>query len=164
MLVNSDHAQDQYTCSSHSGLLINLNTVLISWYSKRQSTIETRTFGTEFVVMTTGVEALQGIWYKFCMMGIPIDGATHIYGDSMSVIKNTSKPESVLKKKKNALCHHTVPESVAMGESLTAIINGDENPTYLLTKVICSGKRRYLVNNILHDLYCGKFKLYAVAK
>ncbi|KAL7448007.1 hypothetical protein ACHAXS_000121 [Conticribra weissflogii] len=29
-------------------------------------------------------------------MGILIDGATHIYGDSMSVINNTSKPESVL--------------------------------------------------------------------
>ncbi len=27
----------------------------------------------------------------------PIDGATHIYGDSMSVINNTLQPESVLK-------------------------------------------------------------------
>ncbi len=51
------------------------------------------------MAMKTGIDALCGIHYKLRMMGIPIDGATHIYGNSMSVIKNTSKPESVLKKK-----------------------------------------------------------------
>ncbi len=66
--------------------------------------------------MKTGIEALCRICYKLRMMGIPIDGATHIYGDSMPVINNTSKPESVLKKKNNAVCYHTVHESVAMGE------------------------------------------------
>ncbi len=53
------------------------------------------------------------------MIGIPIDGATHIYRDNMSVINNTSKPESVLQKKNNTTCNHTLHESVAMGESLT---------------------------------------------
>ncbi len=114
--------------------------------------------------MKTGVEALRGIRYKLHMMGIPIDGATHIYGDSMSVINNTSKPESVLKKKNNAVCYHTVRELVAMGESLTTHIDGDENPADLLTKVICRGKRRYIVNNILHDVYDGEFKPYAVTE
>ncbi len=57
------------------------------------------TFGTEFVVMKTGVEALCGICYKLRMIGIPIDGATNIYGDTMSVINYTSKPKSVLKRR-----------------------------------------------------------------
>ncbi len=164
MFVDSDHAGDQRTRRSRSGFLIYLNTALISWYSKRQSTIETCTFGAEFVAMKTGVEALRGIRYKLRMMGIPIDGATHIYGDSMSVINNTSKPKSVLKKKNNAVCYHTVRESVAMGESLTTHIDGDENPADLLTKIICGGKRRYIVNNILHDVYDGEFKPYAVTE
>ncbi len=51
-----------------------------------------------------------------------------------------------------------------MGESLTAHIDGDENPADLLMKVICGGKRRYIVNNILHDMYNGKFKRYSVAE
>ena len=164
MFVDSDHAGDKRTRRSRSGFLVYLNTALISWHSKRQSTIETCTFGAEFVAMKTGVEALRGIRYKLRMMGIPIDGATHIYGDSMSVINNTSKPESKLKKKNNAVCYHTVRESVAMGESLTAHIDGDENPADLLTKVICGSKRRYIVNNILHDVYDGEFKPYAVAE
>ncbi len=44
--------------------------------------------------------------------------ATHFYGDNMSVIKNTSKPESTLKNKNNAVCYHAVKESVAMGKPL----------------------------------------------
>ncbi|KAL7460151.1 hypothetical protein ACHAXS_000615 [Conticribra weissflogii] len=113
--------------------------------------------------MKTGIEALRGIRYDL-RMGIPIDGASHIYGDSMSVINNTSKPKSILKKKNNAVCYHTVRESVAMGESLTTHINGDENPADLLTKVICGGKRRYIINNILHDVYDGEFEPYAVTE
>ncbi len=50
-----------------------------------------------------------------------------------------------------------------MGELLTTHINCDENPEGLLTKVICGENCRYIVNNILHDVYDGEFKLYAVA-
>ncbi|KAL7447661.1 hypothetical protein ACHAXS_000049, partial [Conticribra weissflogii] len=73
MFFHSDHAGDQRTWRSCSGFLIYLNTALISWYSKRQSTIAMCTFGTEFVAMKTGMEALRGICYKLRMMGIPID-------------------------------------------------------------------------------------------
>ncbi len=40
----------------------------------------------------------------------------------------------------------------------------DENPADLLTKVICDGKSRYIVNKILLGMYDGEFKPYAVAK
>ncbi len=46
----------------------------------------------------------------------------------ISVISNTTKPESELKKKNNTVCYQTV--------SLTAHIDGDENPADLLTKVM----------------------------
>ncbi|KAL7448205.1 hypothetical protein ACHAXS_000134, partial [Conticribra weissflogii] len=51
MLINSDHAQEQCTRRSCSDFLEYLNNALISWYSTIQSTIETCTFGAEFVVM-----------------------------------------------------------------------------------------------------------------
>ncbi|KAL7462633.1 hypothetical protein ACHAXS_003013, partial [Conticribra weissflogii] len=73
MFVNSDHAGDQCTKRSRSGFLIYLSTVLISWHSKRQSTIEMCTFGAKFVAMKIGIEALHGIHYKLRNMGIPID-------------------------------------------------------------------------------------------
>ncbi len=62
------------------------------------------------------------------------------------------------------MCYHTVLEPVAMGGSLTTHINGDENPTDFLTKVMYSAKRRYIVNDILHDMCNGEFKPHAVAK
>ena len=77
-------------------------------------------FGAEFVAMKFGIKKLCGLWYKLCMMGVPIDGPSLVYGDNLSVIKNSQTPESQLKKKNNAICYHTVRESVAMGESLCA--------------------------------------------
>ncbi len=92
--------------------------------------------GAEFVAMKTGVDVLRGLRYKLRMMDVAIDGATHVYGDNMSVIKNTSLPESTLNKKSNAVCYHAVRESVAMGETLTIHMPGAENPADLMTKVL----------------------------
>ena len=52
-------------------------------------------------------------------MGIPILGALYIYEDNMSVIHNTSKQESTLKKKCNEITYDAIFESVAMAELLT---------------------------------------------
>ena len=77
--------------------MIYLNMALISWLSKKQPTVESAVFGAEFVAMKHGVETLRGIRYKLRMMGCDVSGPSYIYGDNMSVIHNTSKPESVLK-------------------------------------------------------------------
>jgi hypothetical protein len=78
-------------------------------------------FGAEFVAMKNGMECVRGLWYKLRMMGVPLTGPTYIYGDNMSVVHNTQRPESVLKKKSNSICYHAIRESVAMGESLTDV-------------------------------------------
>ena len=65
------------------------------------------------------IENLQGIIYKLGMMVVPIFGPSYIFGDNVSFIHNTRRPEANLKKKSNYICYHSVCESVAMGESLT---------------------------------------------
>ena len=92
------------TRQSRTGYFIFLNTALINWLSKKQATIEGSVFGSELVAMNTGVEELRGIIYKLCMMGVPLTGPTYVYGDNMSVIYNTSRPELTLKKKSNSIC------------------------------------------------------------
>jgi len=88
------------------------------------------------------------------MMGIAISGPTYIYGDNMSVIYNMQRPESTLSKKSNAICYHTVQESVVMGESLTEHISSTEIPADIGTKVMANGNKRWsLVNKLLYDLY-----------
>ena len=73
----------------------------IAWLSKKQATIDTSMFEAEFVAMMIGIETLGGLRYKLHMMGVPILGLSLIYGDNMSVIHNTQRPDSTLNKKSN---------------------------------------------------------------
>jgi len=153
MLVDSDHAGDKETRRSRTGFFIYVNTGLITWLSKKQATVESSVFGAEFVALKHGVEELRGLRYKLRMMGVPILAPSYVYGDNMSVITNTSKPESTLKKKSNSICYHAVREAVAMGECLTAHISTHCNVADLLTKVLTGGKRRNFVSQILYDIF-----------
>jgi len=141
MYVDSDHATDKKTRHSRTGFLIYLNSALVMWCSKKQATIETSVFGAEFVAMKHGLETLRGLRYKLRMMGVELAGPSFIYGDNMSVIHNTQRPESTLKKKSNAICYHAVREAVAMGECLVGHIPSKENPADLATKIVPGGQR-----------------------
>lgn len=69
--VDSDHAGDTVTRRSRTGVLIYLNCAPILWYSKKQSCVETSTFGSEFMGLKTGIDLIIGLRYKCRMMGIP---------------------------------------------------------------------------------------------
>jgi hypothetical protein len=120
---------------------------------KQQARIETSVFGAEIVAMKIGMESLRGLCYKLRMMGVGISGPSYIYGDNMSVIHNTQRQESMLKKKSNSICYHAVRESVAMGESITGHIGTNENVGDLTTKVLHGQKRQYMVSQLLYDIY-----------
>ena len=153
MYVDSDHAGEKRTRRSRSGFFVFINSALIQWLSKKQATIETSVFGAEFVAMKIGMESLRGLRYKLRMMGVPIDGPSLIYGDNMSVIHNTQRPESTLKKRNNSIAYHAVRESVAMGESLTGHVRTNDNPADLATKVLYGKKRRDMVLKLLYNVY-----------
>ena len=105
-------------------------------------------FGAKFVAMKVRVKTFYAIQYKLRMMGIPISGPSYIHGDNMSVILNTSKTESTLKKKFNTIAYHAVNESMVMRKSLT----GHVNPANMLTKVITRQKRKHFASLVLCDI------------
>ena len=153
MFVDSDHAGDKLKRRSRSGFFIFINMAPIVWYSKKQPTIETSVFGAEFVAMKNGIETLRGLRYKLRMMGIEIDGPSYVYGDNMSVIHNSQRPESTLKKKSNSICYHAVREAVAMGECLVGHISTHENLADIATKVLPGGQKRdHLIGLVLYDI------------
>ena len=87
-------------------------------------------------------------------MGVPILGPSFIYGENMSVIHNTQRPESTLKKESNSICYHAISESVAMKESMTGHVPPVKNPKEICTKVVPGrAKRKHLIGKVLHDLY-----------
>jgi hypothetical protein len=71
----------------------------------------------------------------------------------MLVVHNTQRPESVLKKKSNAICYHAVQESDAMGESIIGHIPYVNNPAEICTKAVPGGQKRdHLIGLLLHDI------------
>ena len=106
--VDANHAGDQVTRRSHTGILIYLNTALVSWFSKRQNTVESASFGSEFIALKIAVEQIHALRYKLRMMGIPLDGETNVFCDNQAVVINSSFPESQLKKKHLSICYHIV--------------------------------------------------------
>ena len=113
--VDADHAGCHVTQRSHTGVLIYVNHAPIIWYSKHQNTVEASFFGSEFVAMKIAVELIEGLKYKLRMMSIPLDGLTLLFCDNNAVVKNSTRPESVLKKKHNAIAYHRVCEAHAGG-------------------------------------------------
>ena len=56
--VDADHAGCQVTRRSHTVVLIFVNRAPILWYSKRQNTVESSSFGSEFVAMRIAIEMI----------------------------------------------------------------------------------------------------------
>ena len=134
--VDADHAGCRVTRHSQTGVLLFLQRAPIMWYSKRQNTVETSTFGSEFVAMKTAIEMIEAFRYKLRMMGIPLDGETNVFCDNESVFKNSTQPESVLKKKHNAVAYHRTREAQAAGLVRIAWEEGETNLADILTKLL----------------------------
>jgi hypothetical protein len=111
--VDSDHAGDLVTRRSQTGFVVFLNGAPIYWRSKKQTSCETSTFGSEFVAMKQATEYIRGLRYKLRMMGITVDEPAFVFGDNQSVLANTTAPSSTLKKKSNAITYHFVREGCA---------------------------------------------------
>ena len=156
--VDADHASDTVSRRSRTGLLIYFNCTLVYWWSKKQTSVESSSFGSEFVAMKQCCEYVGGLRYKLRMMGIPVEGPTYIYGDNQTVLANTTIPDPTLKKKSQSIAYHFVCEEVARDEWRTSYVNTHDNDADLLTKQLPHGeKRKGIVCNLLHHRFglCG---------
>ena len=78
----------------------------VYWQSKRQASVQTATFGAEFISLKRAVVEAITIRYHLKSMGVKVTKPSIIYGDNMSSIKNTIEPGSPLKKKYLALSYY----------------------------------------------------------
>ena len=122
--------------------------------SKKQNSVETSTFDSEFMAMKHCTEYIRGLRFSLRMMGILCEDSAFVYGDNKSVLCNTTISDSTLKKKSNSIAFHFVGEGSAMDEWRTGCINTELNPADLLSKPVKNGEsRRTKVRMILHDIY-----------
>ena len=88
--LDADHAGKKLTRRSCSGFIILLQTAPIYSCSKRQNTVETSTFGSEFMDMKLACEYICGLRYKLRMTGITFSYPCFVYGDNKLVVYNTT--------------------------------------------------------------------------
>ena len=141
--VDSDHAGDQVTRRSRTGFVVYLNNAPIYWFSKRQTSCETSTYGSEFIAMKQACEYVRGLRYKLRMMGIRVDEPAFVFGDNQSVLANTENTGAVLKKKTSAIAFHFVREGCVRDEWRTSYVNTHENIADLLTKALTDTDKRW---------------------
>ena len=76
------------------------------WYSKRQGSAKSLTYGAEFVALKTAIEHFLGLRYMLRLLGIHVDEPAFVFADNMGVVSNASEPSSALKKKHLGICYH----------------------------------------------------------
>ena len=106
-------------------------------------------FASEFCVLKTAIDMVEGLRNKLRMMGIPIIGSTAVFCDNHSVVKNSTVPKFVLKKRQNEIAYHRAREAQAANIIRIAWENGATNIADLLTKLMPGPRLKQLVGYVL---------------
>ena len=132
--VDANLHHDLVTGRSVTGILHLVNQTPVDWYTKRQATVETATYGSEFVAARITTDQIIDLRMTLRYLGVPVDTATYMFGDNQSVITSSTIPHSSLAKRHNALAYHRVREAIAGKIIKFFHIDGTTNPADILSK------------------------------
>ena len=132
--MDASHAPNKKDRRSYNGCVIFINWAPIMWYSKRQNTVESSVFSSEFIAMKTCLESIIGLRFKLQMFGIPFHSSANVLCDNQSVVNNSSRVESKLNKKHSSVAYHATRWAVAAGIIREGKIPGEENIADAFTK------------------------------
>ena len=80
------------TGKSLTGCLHFVNKTPVDWYSKKQATGETATYGSKFVAVKTATEQIMDIRQTLRYLGAPIGSRSFLFGDNRSVVTSATLP------------------------------------------------------------------------
>ena len=83
------------------------------WYSKKEVTVETATYGSEFAAAKTATEQIMDLRYTLKYLGVFINSKSYMVGDNRSVVSSATLPHSTLSKRHNILESDKVREAKA---------------------------------------------------
>ena len=90
--VDASHGANKVTRIFHSGYILFLNRSPIKWMIKRQHTVETSSFSSEFISLKQCIEDIENLRSKLRTFGIPL---SEDQPDTLILFNN----EAVCKKK-----------------------------------------------------------------
>ena len=96
-----------------TGVIHFLNGTPVEWFTRKQPTVETATYGSEFSAARTAIQQIAGLRLTLQYLGVNIDSTSYLFGDNESVVKSSTLPQSQLGKRHHALAYHFTREAVA---------------------------------------------------
>jgi hypothetical protein len=129
---NANLFQNIVTGRALTSVLHFINNTPIEWYSKRQATVETATYGAEFVAARIATNQIVDLRTTLRYLGVPIDGMSQLFRDNASVVISASIPHTSLKKRQNTLSYHR--EAICAGILYLREIHTKSNYGDVLTK------------------------------
>jgi hypothetical protein len=132
--VDANLFHDLITGRSVTGILHLVNKTPIDWYSKKQATVETATYGSEYVAARTCVEQIMDLRLTLRYLGVPIRSRSYMFGDNKTVVESSIRPHAKLHKRHMALSFHRVREAIAAGIVGFYHVDGVLNPADILSK------------------------------
>jgi hypothetical protein len=100
---------------SATGILHLMNKTPIEWYSKKQSTVETATYGSEFVAARICAKQIIDLRNTLRFLGLPVREKSYMFGDNKSVVDSSMQLNAKLHKWHTMLSFHHIREAVAAG-------------------------------------------------
>jgi hypothetical protein len=134
--VDANLMHCRVTGKSATGILHIVNQTPVEWFSKRQGSVETATFGSEFVAARQATEQIIGLRSILRDMGVPLNGPAWLLGDNQSVIIQSTIPHSMISKRHNALAYHRVRSAVAAKVLYFCKVDTHENVADIMTKFL----------------------------
>ena len=132
--VDANLNHDLSTGKAVTAALHFLNQTPIDAYTKRQSTVETATYGSEFVAAWTAVDQIIDIRTTLRYLGVPIRDKSYMFGDNKSVVTSSTIPNSTISKRHHLASYHRVREAIAAKFISFHWKDGKSNPADILSK------------------------------
>ena len=101
------------TGRSATGCLHFVNHTPIDSYLKRQATVETATYGSEFVASKTVTAQIIDLRHTLRYLCVPFKTKSYLFGDNRSVLTSSTLQCSTLGKRRNILAYHQIREAIA---------------------------------------------------
>jgi hypothetical protein len=124
---------DVVTGRSVTGTVHFLNRTPIDWFSKKQNTVETSTYGSEYIAARITSEQIIDLRTTLRYLGVPI-AKSILFGDNQSVVNSSMQPHGKLTKRHMALSFHRVRECIAAQIFSYLYIPSAENPADIFSK------------------------------
>ena len=132
--VDANLHHDLATGKAVTAVLHFLNQTPIDAYTKRQSSVETATYGSEFVAARTAVDQIIDIRTTLRYLGVPIRDKSYMFGDNRSIVTSSSIPNSTISKRHHLASYHRVREAIAAKYISFHWKDGKSNPADILSK------------------------------